>query len=224
MNAAELTGRARTHVVELPEFAASLHVHASTAFESMHRAARSAGFELEIVSSFRDFDRQLAIWNGKFCGERPMFDASGQRIDVQALSAPQRIVEILRWSALPGASRHHWGTDLDLIDRNAVPAAYRPQLTSAEFGPDGPFASLSAWLEANASRFGYFRPYRGVRSGVQPEPWHFSFAPVAEFARRQLTVAVLREAIAAAPLLGKDEVLRGLAEHHARYVATIDWP
>jgi hypothetical protein len=59
---------------------------------------------------------------------------------------------------------------------------------------------------------------------VQPEPWHFSFAPVSEFARRQLTVAVLREAIAAAPLLGKDEVLRGLAEHHARYVATIDWP
>jgi hypothetical protein len=46
----------------------------------------------------------------------------------------------------------------------------------------------------------------------------------AEFARRELGIDVLRDAIAAAPLLGKDEVLEALAQHHARYVATIDWP
>ncbi len=40
----------------------------------------------------------------------------------------------------------------------------------------------------------------------------------------ELTVAVLREALATAPLLGKKEVLANLAQHHARYVATIDWP
>jgi hypothetical protein len=79
-------------------------------------------------------------------------------------------------------------------------------------------------LEANAPRFGFFRPFRGVLSGVQPEPWHYSFAPVAESARRNLTPSVLRRVIAAAPLLGKGEVLERLDELHARYVAGIDWP
>ena len=224
MNVDELTGRARTHIVELPQAAAAMHVHVEAAFQSLQRAALLSGFELAVASSFRDFDRQLAIWNGKYCGDRPMFGAGGQLIDVQALSPSQRIAEILRWSALPGASRHHWGTDLDLFDRKAAPAGYRVQLTQAEFGAQGIFAPLAAWLDAHAARYGFFRPYRGIRSGVEPEPWHFSFAPVSEFARRQLTLAVLREALATAPLLGKEEVLANLAQHHARYVATIDWP
>ncbi len=224
MNVDELTGRARTHIVELPEAGAAMHVHVKAAFQSLQHAASMSGFELGVASSFRDFDRQLAIWNGKYCGERPMFDADGKLVDVQVLSPPQRIAEILRWSALPGASRHHWGTDLDLFDRKAAPAGYQVQLTQAEFGAEGIFAPLGAWLDAHAARYGFFRPYRGIRSGVEPEPWHFSFAPVSEFARRQLTIAVLREALESAPLLGKEDVLANLARHHARYVATIDWP
>jgi LAS superfamily LD-carboxypeptidase LdcB len=130
----------------------------------------------------------------------------------------------LLWSALPGASRHHWGTDVDLIDRRAIPPDYRVELTREEFAPAGPFAPLAAWLETNAARYGFFRPFRGVLSGVQPEPWHFSFAPVAENARRALTPAVLQKAIAAVPLLGKEEVFARLDELHARYVGAIDWP
>ena len=83
---------------------------------------------------------------------------------------------------------------------------------------------LAEWLEVNAARFGFFRPFRGELSGVQPEPWHFSFAPIAEKARRSLGPAVLRAAIAGAPLLGKEAVLARLDELHARYVATIDLP
>jgi hypothetical protein len=59
---------------------------------------------------------------------------------------------------------------------------------------------------------------------VQPEPWHFSFAPIAETARRRLSPQVLRTALAGAPLLGKEVVLGSLDELHARYVATIDLP
>jgi hypothetical protein len=97
-------------------------------------------------------------------------------------------------------------------------------LTTEEFAPGGPFAALGQWLDANAARFGFFRPFRGVLSGVQPEPWHFSFAPVAEHARRDLTPLVLQRAITAAPLAGKEPVLARLAELHAQYVAAIDWP
>jgi LAS superfamily LD-carboxypeptidase LdcB len=190
----------------------------------MRRAARADGFDLLPISSFRDYSRQLAIWNGKFTGERPMLDAAGGLIDVRELSPSERIDAILLWSALPGASRHHWGTDVDLIDGRATPPGYSPQLTPEEFAAGGPYAALAEWLQAHAARFGFFRPYQGLLSGVRPEPWHFSFAPIADNARRSLSLGVLREAIGASPLLGKDQVLARLEELHARYVAAIDWP
>ncbi len=224
MNAAELTGQLRSHIVDLAAPQCALHVHAAAPFLNLRRAALADGFDLTPVSGFRDFSRQLGIWNGKFSGERPMVDAAGRSLDAGDLSPAQKIDAILLWSALPGASRHHWGTDLDLIDRHAVPPGYRVLLSPEEFTASGPFAAVSAWLEANAGRFGFFRPFRGLLSGVQPEPWHFSFAPIADKARRQLSPAVLRAAIAAAPLLGKEQVLARLDELHARYVAAIDWP
>ncbi len=224
MNAAELTGRSRSHIADVAQPDCALHRHAVVPFLNLRRAAQDDGFDLTPVSSFRDFARQLRIWNGKFSGERPMLDADGLPLDTGLLSAGKRVESILLWSALPGASRHHWGTDVDVVDRNAVPPGYRVLLTQEEFAPTGPFAAIARWLEANAARFGFFRPFRGVLSGVQPEPWHFSFAPIADGARRGLTPGVLREVIEAAPLLGKEQVLARLDELHARYVAAIDWP
>ncbi len=224
MTPGELTGVARSHIVDVPDPPCALHTHVVAPFLNLRRAALAAGFDLMPASSFRDFARQLAIWNAKYSGTMPIYDASGRAIEAERLTPPERVSAILQWSALPGASRHHWGTDLDLIDRNAVGAGYRVQLTAAEFTAPGPFAPLAQWLEANAPRFGFFRPYRGVLSGVRPEPWHFSFAPVAEPARRALSTGVLRETLAAAGLMGGEHVLERLDELHARYVAGIDWP
>jgi LAS superfamily LD-carboxypeptidase LdcB len=224
VNDGELTGQVRTHIADVLEPACALHAHVVAPLLSLRRAALADGFDPVPHSSFRDFSRQLTIWNGKFSGERPLLDASGQRVDASALTPHERIEAILAWSALPGASRHHWGTDVDFIDGRATPPGYRVQLTPEEFAPGGHYAPLAEWLEANAARFGFFRPFRGVLSGVQAEPWHFSFAPVADKARRNLRPAVLRKAIEAAPLLGKELVLARLDELHARYVANIDWP
>ena len=176
-----------------------LHAHVVAPFLKLRRAAREEGIDLAPVSSFRDFGRQLEIWNGKFTGERPMLDAGGAPLDAATLTPRELIDAILLWSALPGASRHHWGTDLDLVDRSLSEAGYQIKLTPDEFAPGGPFAGLNDWLTNHAPRFGFFRPFQGVRSGVQPEPWHFSFAPVAEKARQRLTPQVLRTAIAGAP-------------------------
>ncbi len=215
MNPLELTGRARTHLVALQELDCCVHVHVAVPFRQLRRAAAGAGFDLVPASAFRDFARQLAIWNAKFA----------KLEDEAAAQAPQEhIRSILQWSALPGASRHHWGTDLDLIDRAALPGGYRVRLTPDEYAPGGPFAAAGAWLEANAGRFGFFRPFRGIRSGVDSEPWHYSFAPTAETARRGLGVGVLAAALADAPLLGKEAVLQRLDAIHARYVSSIDLP
>ena len=224
MNDGELTGQARTHIAAVADPPCLLHAEVVAPFLNLRRAALDEGFDLAPMSSFRDFARQLNIWNGKFSGERPMFDAGGAQLDAKSLTPRERVDAILLWSALPGASRHHWGTDLDLVDRCLSEAGYQIKLTREEFAPGGPFAALNLWLDANAPRFGFFRPFQGVRSGVQPEPWHFSFAPIAEKARRRLSPEVLRNAIAGAPLLGKEVVLGSLDELHARYVATIDLP
>ena len=224
MNPLELTGRARTHLVELPGLDCRVHAHVAVPFSQLRRAAASAGFDLVPVSAFRDFERQLAIWNAKYTGNRPIRDAAGTTIDAAALAPEQLIHAILQWSALPGASRHHWGTDLDLFDRAALPPGYRVLLTRDEYAPGGPFAAAGRWLDANAAHFGFFRPYRGVRSGVQPEPWHYSFAPTAEFARRSLQAGLLAAVLAETPLLGKEAVLQQLDAIHARYIASIDLP
>ncbi len=224
MTPAELTGRVRSHIGDVADPPCALHTHVIAPFRNLRRAAAADGFDLVPASSFRDFARQLEIWNGKYHGTIALYDASGQPIDVTRLSPEARIDAILLWSALPGASRHHWGTDLDLIDRRAVPDGYRVRLSPEEFAPPGPFAPLAAWLETNAPRFGFFRPFRGVLSGVRPEPWHFSFAPVAEPARRRLCAELLRDTLREADLAGREQVLSRIEELHARYVAGIDWP
>ncbi len=224
MTPEELTGQARSHIVELADPPCALHASVAAPFVNLRRAALAEGIDLVAVSGYRDFARQLAIWNRKFSGAAPLYDASGRVLDAAGLSPPERIGAIVQWSAIPGASRHHWGTDLDLIDRKAIGPGYRVQLVAAEFTPPGPFAPLAQWLELNAARFGFFRPFRGALSGVQAEPWHYSFAPIAEHARRALTPALLRAALDPAPLLGKEHVLERLDELHARYVASIDWP
>jgi LAS superfamily LD-carboxypeptidase LdcB len=224
LNSLELTGRSDAHVRALPELGCTLEVRTATAAQALVAAAGDAGIELTIVSSFRGFGRQVGIWNGKFRGERPLLSRDGSLMDARTLDDDGKIDAILLWSALPGASRHHWGTDIDVIDRAAVPPGYQPQLTQAEFAPSGPFARLNHWLGENLARFGFFRPYSNDRGGVQPEPWHLSYAPVASPALATLTGEVLAEAIAGSSMLGRERVLARLPDLYERYVRAIDPP
>jgi LAS superfamily LD-carboxypeptidase LdcB len=221
---AEVTGRARTHLAELRDPDCLLHRDVVVPFQAMRAAAAADGIDLVAFSAFRDFDRQLAIWNGKFRGERPMQDREGAPLDASSLAPAERVAAICWWSALPGASRHHWGTDFDVVDRAAMPAGYKLQVVPAEYSSGGPFARLTSWLDAHMHTFGFFRPYATDRGGVRPEPWHLSYAPVAACAARALTPVALREVLAMAPIEGKAEVLAGLERHFAGYVASVDHP
>ena len=218
----ELTGRAASHVAPLPGFALQLHREVAGPFLALRAAAAREGIDLLPVSGFRDFGRQLLIWNEKCRGERPLLDRQGGSLDAAALTPDGLVDAILIWSALPGASRHHWGTDLDVIDAAALPPGYRAQLTPGEFAPGGPFERLDRWLTAHAADQGFFRPYARDRGGVQPEPWHLSHAPVAARALAALSVDVLREVLAGAGLEAQAQVLARLPALHARYVENIE--
>lgn len=224
MNELELTGRARTHIVELDEPRCALHYAAATSFLAMRDAAAETGMDLVAASSFRDFDRQLQLWNGKWRGERPLLDRSGRPLDPASLGEHALVDAILCWSALPGGSRHHWGTDCDLIDAAALPPDYRVQLVAEEYAPGGVFEQLTPWLDEHMGRFGFYRPYGSPQCGAGIEPWHVSYWPVADEALEQLTLPVLRRAIAGSAILGREIVLERLPEIYTRFILAVDAP
>lgn len=237
MNELEITGRARSHVIELMQNSHDgrtlppciLHYEAAASYLAMQEAAASDGIALIAQSSFRDFDTQLAIWNRKWRGERPLFDRQNRLLDyaelIAGVNGETKLMEaILAWSAVPGGSRHHWGTDIDVIDVAALPAGYKVQLVSEEYASHGVFAKLNDWLSNHLSRFGFFRPFRTERGGVCPEPWHISYAPVACSAMEALGLSVLRRALQDSELQGKAQVLARLPEIYTRYLLAIDPP
>ena len=101
---------------------------------------------------------------------------------------------------------------------------YRQRRVPAEFEDAGPFAKLNAWLGRNMARYGFFRPYISDRGGVQPEPWHLSFAPLAQPALATLSVEVLGAALVASAIRGREVVLERLPRIYERYVTAIDPP
>lgn len=220
----ELTGRATTHVVQRDDLGAALEHETLAAFLAMREAARSDGIEIHIFSAFRDFAAQQQIWDKKYLGERPLYDAHGNTREHGALDPDQLIDAIVCWSAVPGGSRHHWGTEIDVIDSAAVPDGYCVRLLPDEAQPGGVFDRLHRWLNANMGAYGFFRPYRTFRGGVNPEPWHLSFAPVSFHALETLTLAAFQDAVHASSILGKDRVLARSGEIYQRYIANVDAP
>ena len=224
LNPLELTGRVRTHVVQRDDLSAAIHAAALEPFLDMRADAARAGIDIAIVSSFRDFAAQQRIWDLKYRGERPLYDADGNLREHATLSEEELVEAILCWSAVPGGSRHHWGTELDVVDAAAMTEGYRVRLVPEEARPGGVFHALHCWLDANMTRYGYFRPYATFRGGVLPEAWHLSYAPVSLPALHALTPEVLAEAIESSDMLGKDIVVRRLRQIYGRYVANVDRP
>jgi LAS superfamily LD-carboxypeptidase LdcB len=215
-----LLGRDPHLLVDEPSLNCSLQPEVMTELLRLRSAATNAGFVLRVASSYRSFERQLLIWNNKAGGVRPVLDDRGLPLDISRLSERDLVYAILRWSALPGASRHHWGTDLDVYDASRMPADYQVQLTQAETQGDGPFAEFHRWLTAElaAQHFLFYRPYREDRGGIAPEPWHLSYTPLAGVYSRALTVDILRQQLAQTDILLKTTILDNLDDIYRRFV------
>lgn len=219
-----LVGQSEAHLcspADASVFGARLHLDVAEAFIDLRAAAQAAGFDVAILSGFRSFEQQLSIWNRKATGALAVLDSHARPLDIASLSEEALVFAILRWSALPGASRHHWGTDLDVFDVAAKPEGYEVELIPEEVEPGGMFGPFHEWLDARISSgraFGFYRPYDIDRRGVAPERWHLSYAPLSSLYARMLTPELLREAIDQADLMLKDVVLARLSVIFDRFV------
>ena len=225
---AVLTGNAESHLctsTDAVSLGARVHQEAVEPFRSLKREARTAGFDLQILSGYRSFEKQLSIWNRKASGKLAVLDGDAVPLDVEALSEQELVFAILRWSALPGASRHHWGTDIDVYDAAATPEGHEIELIPDEVNAGGMFGPLHEWLDeriATERSFGFFRPYDEDRQGVAPERWHLSYVPVAVACLEQLTTDVLRAVVEQADIVLKDTVLLRLDEIYERFVINVN--
>ncbi len=138
-------------------------------FELLKAEAKKAGFKVHVVSSYRNYAYQNGIWERKYKANT-----------AKKISAKQNIEKIIEYSTIPGTSRHHWGTDLDIIDATkGIPA---DPLNEKHFNEGGTMRKFKLWLDENASKYGFYLVYTNspTRKGFKYEPWHFTYKPISQ--------------------------------------------
>ena len=185
------------------------------AFIKMKDAAEKDGIKIKIVSGFRDFYRQQTIWNNKYKKFTEEF----------LLDGPSAIQEIIRFSTIPGTSRHHWGTEIDVIDENFKNE--KNLLIAKKYEEGGIFNSLKKWMDKNSEKFGFYIVYddNDKRPGFEYEPWHYTYRPVSDSYQTEFLKLDLKSIISKTKLAGKefideefikkyiDENIMGISSH-----------
>ena len=147
-----------------------LRKKAFLAFSRMKAEAAKNGFKIKAVSSYRNYDHQSRIWENKY----KKFTASG-------MSPTKAIDKIIQYSTIPGTSRHHWGTDIDIVDGSVKPPK-GGLLLAKNFEPGGPYYKFKLWMDEYANSFDFHLVYTNAknRKGFKYEPWHYSYAPISK--------------------------------------------
>lgn len=130
---------------------------ALAAFLKMKNAAEIDGISFTIISGTRNFEHQKKIWSYKW------------NTKYKDLPPLKRTVKILKYSAMPSTSRHHWGTDIDLNSLNN------------SYFSSGKGKKEYHWLVKNALKFGFYQVYtskENERTGYNEEKWHWSYIPL----------------------------------------------
>lgn len=146
---------------------AQLRKETYAAFVKMHDAAKKDGIDLIIVSATRNFYSQKGIWESKWTGGTKV---SGMDLSVSVKDSVERAKYILLYSSMPGTSRHHWGTDIDINNLND------------NYFLSGQGKKEYEWLTAHAHEYGFCQPYskKGTdrETGYEEEKWHWSYMPI----------------------------------------------
>lgn len=138
------------------------------AFLRMYEAAQKDGVRLQIRSATRNFENQKRIWENKWHGKTLL--EGGVNAMKEIPDPVMRAKKILEYSSMPGTSRHHWGTDIDL---NAF---------ENDWFEKGEGLKLYNWMIQNAAIFGFCQPYTAFSNeraqGYFEEKWHWTYMPL----------------------------------------------
>jgi len=139
------------------------------AFNKMKAAALKEGILIKEVSAYRSFKHQKSIWNRKY-----------DSYISQGLTPNSAIKKIVEYSTLPGTSRHHWGTDIDI--RDGYVKTPKHVLMESNYSENGIYGKLKNWMDANSEKFGFYLVYTNNknRKGFKYEPWHYSYKPLSK--------------------------------------------
>lgn len=160
----ELTGKGNP---ELFGNAYKLRKEAYECFLQMKKDAAKEGINITVASAYRSYAAQKGIWERKYV-----------KFVKKGLSPEAAIGKIIEYSTIPGTSRHHWGTEVDIIDGSKKVGG--DVLVAGKFEEGGPFYKLKSWMDKNAYKYGFYLVYTNEshRKGFKYEPWHYSFAPL----------------------------------------------
>ncbi len=219
-----LFGKTKRHLFTStnPDENYEIHREAVESFLKLQAEARQDGFDLRIISSFRSYELQLKIWKDKCAGKRDLWNHAGsEKLEFNSLTPDQLLRTIMRWSAIPGASRHHWGTDIDIYDHNALPyPEYKIEMIPEEVDDNGIFGPLHRWLDDKIEHdeaFGFFRPYARDKGGIAPERWHMSFYPLSSLYQKEYTHKLFIKNIETTDMPLKDLILKESDYFYKKY-------
>ncbi len=146
-------------------------------FKAMRDKAETDGVSLKIQSSTRNYADQTSIWNLKWNTNRKgnlVRDCNGKFYPTKEMQGANRALEILKWSAMPGASRHHWGTDIDIC-------SVEPEDFDEREDVCRDCEEQYKWLKEHARTYKFCQVYSADRSGgYNEEKWHWSYMPLAK--------------------------------------------
>ena len=218
-----LTGRDHPYLKEFDGM--KIHKKIIPSLVELKEAAKDEmNIDLTIISGFRDYKRQQIIWDEKALGKRNVFDDYNTIQNPKDFSDIDFIKKIMRFSALPGASRHHWGTDIDIFDQN-IKSKNDVILNHDESEND--FKVLHQWLTdriENNDSFGFFRPYDKDLGGISKEKWHLSFAPLAQEYYDLYDLNTFIQNIKSSDIIFRDKILENAESLYNQFIKLIVLP
>jgi zinc D-Ala-D-Ala carboxypeptidase len=137
---------------------------------ALWRDAQQNGWRLTLVSGYRSFYAQRKIWN----------QYAEEYRKRNNLTEEGRVRAIMSLAAVPGLSRHHWGTELDISEETL-----RGQLGTIESDISPRVLDFYRWMGENAPRFGFCKVYAGQKGSIREEHWHWSYIPFSRVYGRQ---------------------------------------
>ena len=146
------------YVPELTELAEGHKVDSRIAesLMDMIHAAKEAGYYIYILSSYRDMDKQISL-----------YDAEVKKWEYQGYSKEAAEEKAGTIVAFPGTSEHHLGLAVDLVSSEHI-----------KLDRDAEKTKGYQWLVKHCHEYGFILRYPNNASditGIIYEPWHFRY-------------------------------------------------